>query len=677
MSNPLLESFETPFQTPPFAEIKNKHYQPAFDALIENTKAEISEIVENPDEPTFQNTVEALESTGRRLDEVAEIFFNLNSAETSDEMQQLASEISPKLTEFNNEIMQNDQLFSKIKSVFDQRDSLGLNTEQEMLLSKTYKGFIRNGANLSGKAKERFKEISIELSKSTLKFGENVLAETNAFQLVLEDESDLAGIPTGIKEQAASAAKAADMEGKWLFTLHAPSYIPFVEYADNRALREKMYRAFASKSFKGNENDNQALILRIVELRAEMAELLGYQTYADYVLEERMAEKPAKVNTFLDELLEKSLKKAKEEVSEVKAFIKSKGDDIELERWDWAYYAQKLKKTKFELNDEMLRPYFKLENCLEGIFKVANKLFGLSFVENEQIPVYQEDVKAYEVLDENGKHLSVFYADFFPRKGKRGGAWMTSFRGQWKDETDHRPIVSIVCNFTPPADDKPSLLTYDEVNTLFHEFGHALHGMLADSQYKSLSGTSVFWDFVELPSQIMENWLEEKECLDLFAFHYETGEAIPQDLVQKIKDSSKFHAAYQTVRQLTFGMMDMAWHSIDTRASIDDVSSFERAATSRTELFKKVEGTCLSTQFAHIFQGGYGAGYYSYKWAEVLDADAFSLFKEKGIFDKAIATSFKENILSKGGSEHPMQLYKRFRGQEPGIEALLERSGLK
>lgn len=674
--NPLLSSFDTPFQTPPFHLIKTEHYKPAIESLIEDSRDEISKIISNNKPASFNNTIEALEGTGRRLDEAAEIFFNLNSAETDEEMQQLAAEISPMLTEFNNEIMQNADLFGRVKSVYDQADKFALDDEQKMLLSKTYKGFIRSGANLSGADKDCFKEISMSLSKLTLKFGENVLAETNAFELVLEDESDLAGIPTGIKVQAATAAKEAGYEGKWLFSLQAPSYIPFVEYADKRELREKMFKAFVSKSFKGNKYDNQDNVLKIVALRAELAELLGYPTYADYVLEERMAETPDKVDAFLEELLDKSLAKAQSEVEEIKNFISEIGDDIKLERWDWAYYAQKLKKSKFDLNDEMLRPYFKLENSLDGIFKIAQKLYGLEFVENKDIPVYHKDVKAYEVKDENGHHLSVFYADFFPRKGKRGGAWMTSFRGQWKDEIDHRPVVSIVCNFTPPSEDKPSLLTYDEVNTLFHEFGHALHGMLANGKYKSISGTSVFWDFVELPSQIMENWLEEKECLDLFAHHYETGEVIPADLVQKIKDSSKFHAAYQTVRQLSFSMMDLAWHSIKKGAEIKDVKSFESNATSKTELFKSVEGTCMSTQFSHIFHGGYGAGYYSYKWAEVLDADAFSLFKEKGIFDKKTAKSFKDNILSKGGSEHPMKLYKQFRGQEPSIDALLERSGL-
>jgi peptidyl-dipeptidase Dcp len=674
--NPLLTVFDTPFETPPFHLIKNEHFKPAIISLIESSRVEIDQIISNAEPASFHNTVEALEGTGRRLDEVSEIFFNLNSAETSDVLQQLAAEISPILTEFNNEIMQNPGLFARVKSVYDQKEKLNLEGESVMLLIKTYKGFIRSGSNLSGKDKDRFKEISMELSKSTLKFGENVLAETNSFQLILADENDLVGIPTGIKDQAAAAAKEEGHEGKWLFSLHAPSYIPFVEYADNRVLREKMYRAYASKCFQGNEYDNQELVIQIVKLRAGLASLLGYPTYADYVLEERMAETPSKVYSFLNEMLDRSLLKAQNEVKEIRQFISDKGGDIELEKWDWAYYAQKLKKSKFDLNDEMLRPYFKLEYCLEGIFNIAKKLYGIVFIENTDIPVYHKNVKTYEVRDENGNHLSIFYADFFPRKGKRGGAWMTSFRGQWKADIDHRPFISIVCNFTPTTNDKPSLLTYDEVNTLFHEFGHALHGMLADGKYKSISGTSVYWDFVELPSQIMENWLEEKECLDLFARHFETGETIPADLVKKIKDSSKFHAAYQTIRQISFGMMDMAWHSIKTGEEIENVKTFESNATSKTELFNQVEGTCMSTQFSHIFHGGYGAGYYSYKWAEVLDADAFSLFKEKGIFDKDTAASFKKNILSKGGSEHPMELYKKFRGQEPSIDALLERSGL-
>lgn len=677
--NPLLQEFNTPFQTPPFHLIKLEHYKPAIIQLMDEAREEIAQIVNNTEAPTFENTVEPLEIADRKMNEVAEIFFNLNSAETNDEMQVIAVDLSPLLTDFGNEIMQNDVLFDRLKSVIKEESEKSLSPEQWMLLDKTYKGFVRSGAELVGEDKERYNEVSKELARLSLKFSENLLAETNGYELVVEDEADLAGLPENIKESAKQLAKEEGKTSGWLFNLHAPSFGPFMEYAENRELREKLFKAFSSRSFKGDEHDNQDIVLQTVRLRAELAKLIGYSSFADYTLQERMAEEPGKVTSFLDELYEKAFAKAQQEVAEIKAFVKELGDDVELQRWDWAFYSQKLKSKKFDLDDEMLRPYFKLESALNGIFQVANKLYGLSFVENKEIPVYHKDVVAYEVLDESNNHVSVFYADFFPRKGKRGGAWMTSFRGQWKtDGADHRPVVSIVCNFTPPTDSKPSLLTFNEVSTLFHEFGHALHGILANGQYGTLSGTSVYWDFVELPSQILENWLEEKDCLDLFAKHYETGELIPDELVQKIKDSSQYHAAYQTVRQLTFGMLDMTWHSLsyEEALAIDDVHAFESKAISRTDLFQKVPGTCSSTQFAHIFHGGYAAGYYSYKWAEVLDADAFALFKEKGIFNAEVATSFKENILSKGGSEHPMTLYKKFRGQEPSIDALLERSGL-
>lgn len=677
-SNPLLESFATPFGVPPFEKIKLKHYKPGIEKLIEKSREEIEAIANQDTEPSFENTIEALERGGRDLDQAAEIFFNLNSAETSDEMQALANELSPMLTAFGNEIMQNETLFARVKSVYDNRSNLSLDKEEQMLLRKTYLGFVRSGANLNEEDKKKYRELSNALAMASLKFGENVLAETNAYELILENEDDLKGLPDGAIDAAALAAEEKGHKGMWLFTLQAPSFLPFMEYAENRELREKMYKAYMSKAFKGDDLDNQEKVKEIVKLRYEMAKLLGYKTYADYILEERMAEKPGKVKDFLNDLLEKALPKAKEEVEELKAYIKKLGDDIELERWDWAYYSQKLKNEKYQLDDEMLRPYFQMEKAVDGVFQVANKLYGLTFKKNNDIPVYHKDVQAYEVLDESGKHISVFYADFFPRPGKRGGAWMTSYRGQWKTDTDHRPVVSIVCNFTPPTDSKPSLLTFNEVETLFHEFGHALHGMLADGKYNSLSGTSVYWDFVELPSQILENWLMEKECLDLFASHYETGESIPEDLIEKIKASSNYHEAYQTLRQLSFGLMDMAWHSLTSEnIEVKDVAAFEQAAMKQTELFNPIPGVCMSTQFSHIFQGGYAAGYYSYKWAEVLDADAFSVFKEKGIFDAETAKSFKENILSKGGSEHPMELYKRFRGQEPSVEALLERSGLK
>lgn len=679
MSNPLLKAFEGPFSVAPFSAIQLEHYQPAIEQLIQDTLQEIDQIANAAEAPSFENTIVALDRSGEQLNQVSEVFFNLNSAETSDEMQTLASELSPMLTDFGNQIMQNEALFARVKAVYEGADRSAMDKEDLMLLEKSYKGFVRSGANLNPEEKKKYGEISKELAKLQLKFGENVLAETNAYELVIEDEKDLSGLPEGIIDAAAATAKAKGKEGKWVFTLQAPSYVPFMEYADNRALREQLFRAFMSKAYKGDARDNQENVKQIVKLRNEKVGLLGYATYSDYVLEERMAESAEKVNDFLNDLLEKALPKAKAEVEDVKAFAKQMGFEGELERWDWAYYSQKLKNEKFQINDEMLRPYFKLEYAVSGIFEVAKKLYGLTFVHNPEIPVYHPDVKAYEVRDEKGEHVSVFFEDYFPRNGKRGGAWMTSYKSQYKDERgDHRPIVSIVCNFTPATDSKPSLLTYNEVETLFHEFGHALHGMLANSKYGSLSGTSVYWDFVELPSQILENWLQEKECLDLFAKHYETGESIPEELIQKIKDSSNFNEGYQTMRQLSFGLMDMAWHSLQaSEIEVDSVAAFEQQAMSRTELFNRIEGTCMSTQFSHIFQGGYASGYYSYKWAEVLDADAFSVFKEKGIFNPEVARSFKENILSKGGSEHPMELYKRFRGQEPTVDALLERSGLK
>lgn len=677
-NNPLLQSFDTPFGVPPFSQILLEHYKPGIEKLIEKSRSEIKAIAEAEDTPDFENTIVALERGGRDLDQAAEIFFNLNSAETSDKMQALANELSPLLTEFGNEIMQNAKLFERVKIVYDSKSTLNLDQEDQMLLRKTYLGFVRSGANLNEADKKKYRELSNSLAMASLKFGENVLAETNSYELILENEADLAGLPEGAIDAAALAAEEKGHKGMWLFTLQAPSFLPFMEYAENRGLREKMYRAYMSKAFKGDDLDNQQIVKEIIKLRYEIAELLGYNTYADYVLEERMAEKPKKVLDFLNDLLEKALPKAKKEVEELKDYVKQLGDDIELERWDWAFYSQKLKNEKYQLDDEMLRPYFRMEKAVEGIFQVAKKLYSLSFKKNDEIPVYHKDVQAYEVEDQSGKHIAIFYADFFPRPGKRGGAWMTSYRGQWKNETDQRPIVSIVCNFTPPTESKPSLLTYNEVETLFHEFGHALHGMLADGKYNSLSGTSVYWDFVELPSQILENWLMEKECLDLFAMHYETGESIPENLIQKIKASSNYHEAYQTVRQISFGLMDIAWHSLThDDIAVSDVAAFEQEAMKKTELFNPIPGVCMSTQFSHIFQGGYAAGYYSYKWAEVLDADAFSVFKERGLFDKATADSFKENILSKGGSEHPMELYKRFRGQEPTVDALLERSGLR
>ncbi|WP_420578041.1 M3 family metallopeptidase [Ekhidna sp.] len=679
MSNPLLSSFQTKYELPPFSRISVADYTEAIEKALGEAKEEINQIINNEEAPSFHNTIEALDYSGEKLQRNSSILFNLNSAETTDELQKIAQDISPKLSAFNSEVKQNEQLFDRVKAVYQQRESLDLTKEQEKLLDETYLDFVRRGVELEGEKKARFKEISIELSKISLTFSENLLAETNGYELVIEDENDLSGLPNDVKDRAKDLANKKGKPNAWVFSLQAPSYIPFMEYADNRSLRERLYKAYMTKCFKGDDRDNQELILKTIRLKAELASLLGYQTFAHYILEQRMAESPEKVIEFLNDLLEKSLPKAKEEVEEIRNFIKSQGDDIELQRWDWAYYSEKLRKEKYELDDELVKPFFKLENVIDGVFTTAEKLFGITFKLSEELEVYHEDVKAYEVQGDTGEVIAVFLADFFPRDGKRGGAWMTSYRNQYVQNGKRViPQVSIVCNFTPSSANHPSLLKFDEVSTLFHEFGHALHGMLADTTYQSLSGTSVYWDFVELPSQIMENWCYEKECLDLFAKHYKTGELIPEDLVNRIKKSATYHEAYATVRQLSFGLLDMAWHSLSTEEAneITDVGAFEDKAFAPTELFSKVEGTNMSAQFGHIFAGGYAAGYYSYKWAEVLDADAFSLFQQNGVFDKETATSFKENILSKGGTEHPMELYKRFRGQEPTPEALLKRAGL-
>ncbi|HLT06225.1 MAG TPA: M3 family metallopeptidase [Cyclobacteriaceae bacterium] len=673
--NPLLEKFETPFETAPFHLIKTEHYLPAVKMAIQEAKAEIEKIKEIA-QPDFANTIEALDNSGSRLNIVTGIFFNLNAAETNPEIQKLAREISPLVTSHSNDILLDPILFDKVKAVYQQKDSLQLDEEQCTLLEKTYKAFVRNGANLNEDAKTRLREIDVALSQLSLQFGENVLEETNKYELVIEDKADLKGLPEGIIEAAAQTASEKKKDGKWVFTLAYPSYIPFMTYCDNRSLREKMFMAYNTKASKGDNLDNREVIQNILRLRDERAKLLGYKRYADFVLEERMAENPDKVVKFLHELLEKSKPKAEEEVKELEEFARKLDGIDSLEKWDFAYYSEKLKKEKYEVDDELLKPYFQLEKVVQGVFATAGKLYDLEFIPNADIPVYHPDVKAYEVKNKAGDHVAVFYADFFPRAGKRNGAWMTSYKGQKRSEGgEQRPHVSIVCNFTKPTPTKPSLLTFNEVTTLFHEFGHALHGMLANGRYESLSGTSVYWDFVELPSQIFENWCYEKECLDLFAEHYETGEKIPEELIQKIKQAANFHQGYQTVRQISFGLLDMNYHTADP-ATVSDVFAFEQGAMQATELLKPVSGTLMSASFSHIFQGGYAAGYYSYKWAEVLDADAFELFLDKGIFDKATAHAFKENVLSAGGRTHPSILYRRFRGRDPKPDALLRRAGL-
>ena len=673
--NILTQYFNTKHNTAPFSQINNEDYLPAIKKGIEIAKAEIDAIVNNPEAPTFENTIVAMEFTGDVLDRVSSIFFNLNSAETSDEMQKIAQEVSPLLSEFGNDVRLNAALFAKVKAVYDQKESLNLSTEQATLLDKKYKSFSRNGANLSEDKKSKLREIDMQLSKLSLQFGENVLAETQAFQLHITDEKDLSGLPEGTIEAAHLLAKSQDKNG-WIFTLDHPSYIPFLTYADNRELRKKMAIAFGSKGFQNNEFDNQDIVLKIAKLRFDRAQLLGYKTHAHYVLEERMAQTPEQVISFLNDLLAKAKPAAQKEFEELSAFAKKLDGIDQLEKWDGAYYSEKLKQQLFNLDDEILKPYFQLEKVLEGAFTIAERLYGITFNEIFDIDKYHEEVRTFEIKDTKDELVAVFYADFFPRKGKRNGAWMTSFKSQYVlNNKNERPHISNVCNFTRPTATKPSLLTFNEVTTLFHEFGHGLHGILANTIYPSLSGTSVFWDFVELPSQIMENWCYEAEALSLFAHHYQTNELIPMELVQKIKESASFQEGMATLRQLSFGLLDMGWHGQDPTA-ISDVKTFEMEQFSATQLYPEVKENAMSTAFSHIFQGGYSSGYYSYKWAEVLDADAFAYFQEKGIFNVEVATKFKENVLSKGGTEHPMVLYKRFRGQEPKPDALLKRAGL-
>ena len=671
----LTHHFNTKYNTAPFSKIKNEDFLPAFQKGIELAKAEIDAIIRNPIKPTFENTIEALAFSGAILDRISSIFFNLNSAETSDEMQKIAQEVSPLLSEFGNDIRLNPDLFARVKAVYEQKEHLNLNAEQTTLLDKKYKSFSRNGANLPEDKKSQLREIDKELSKLSLQFGENVLAETHAFELHITDENDLAGLPEGTREAARSLAKSQEKEG-WIFTLDHPSYIPFVTYADNRELRKKMAIAFGARAFQNNEFDNQEIVLKIAKLRFDRAQVLGYKTHSHFVLEERMAETPEKVISFSNDLLAKAKPAAEKEFAQLAAFAKELDGIEQLEKWDGAYYSEKLKQQLFSLDDEILKPYFQLEKVLDGAFTIAQKLYGITFEEIFEIDKYHQDVKTYEVKDEDDQLVAVFYADFFPRKGKRNGAWMTSFKSQYiKKGINERPHISNVCNFTKPTETKPSLLTFNEVTTLFHEFGHALHGILANTTYPSLSGTSVYWDFVELPSQIMENWCYEPEALALFAYHYETGEMIPMELVHKIKESASFQEGMATMRQLSFGLLDMGWHGQDP-TNIKNIKTFETEQFAATQLYPDVKENAMSTAFSHIFQGGYSSGYYSYKWAEVLDADAFEYFQEKGIFNKEVATKFKENILSKGGTEHPMILYKRFRGQEPKPEALLRRAGL-
>ena len=675
MENPLLTESTAPFGAPQFDKIKTEHYIPAFEAAIAEAKAEIDAIVADPDEPTFENTIEAMEYSGQTLNTVAGIFYNLMEAHTNDQMQAIAEEIAPKMTEFSMYVSLNEDLFKKVKAVYEKKDELGLDVDQMKLLEDNYKSFVRGGANLSDEDKALYSKWSEELSLATLAFGKNVLAATNAYTLHITDSTQLAGLPQYVRTMGAETAAEKGLEG-WAFTLDYPSYGPFLKYSTVRDLRKDMWTAYNSRATQG-ENDNTEIVRNIVDLRIKMANILGYETYADYALEERMAKDKNTVNEFIRNLLEPSMVYAKKDVADVLAYAKKNGfEDKELMPWDFSFWSERYQEAEYSLNAEELKPYFQLESCIDAVFGLATRLYGISFKERKDVPVYHEDVKVYEVLDTDGSHLALFYADFFPRASKRGGAWMTEFRGQRiEDGVEYRPFISIVCNFTKPTADAPALITHDELTTFLHEFGHALHGIFAQGRYPSLTGTSVSRDFVELPSQIMENWAFEPEYLNSFATHYQTGEPIPAELIEKIVAAKNYLAGYGQVRQLHFGYLDMAWHAL-TELPAEDAIAFEQKTLAPYAVMPAVEGSAFSTSFSHIFSGGYSAGYYSYKWAEVLEADAFSLFKEKGIFNTDVATSFRKNILEKGGAEDEAVIYRNFRGHDPQPEALMKKLGL-
>ena len=677
--NPFFEKYNTPHHTFPFDKVKTEHYEPAIREGIKIHLDEIKAITDNTKAPTFENTVAAYERSGEFLNRVTAVFNNMLSAETNSDLQNLAKTIMPLLSEHSNDVSLNEKLFSRIKKVYEHQNQEALTTEQKTLLDKIYKNFVRNGANLSNEQKEIYRELSKQLSLLELEFSENSLKETNEYKLVITDFKQLTGLPESIINSAEEIAKEKGIKG-WVITLQAPSYGPFMMYADNRDLRRELYMAYNTKCTHDNQSSNLEIVKKIANAQMQIAQLLGYQNFAEYNLEERMAQNSDNVYKLLRQLLDAYKPAAQKEYLEVQKIAQEReGEHFQLMPWDWSYYSQKLKDKKFNIDDEMLRPYFELDKVKEGVFGLATRLYGITFKINPKISVYHKDVEAYDVFDKDGKFLAVLYTDFHPRAGKRSGAWMTEYKGQWIDPAtgeNSRPHVSIVMNFTKPTKDKPALLTFDEVETFLHEFGHSLHGMFANSTYESLSGTNVYWDFVELPSQFMENFATEKEFLHTFARHYQTNEEIPDELIQRIKDSSNFNAAYACMRQVSFGLLDMAWYTREVPFE-GDVKEYEKQAWADAQILPVVPETCMSTQFSHIFSGGYSAGYYSYKWAEVLDADAFSLFKEKGIFNPEVAASFRENILSKGGSEHPMILYKRFRGQEPTIDALLIRNGIK
>jgi peptidyl-dipeptidase Dcp len=676
-TNPFFSDYTTPFQVPPFHQIKDEHYLPAFEKGIAIHKGEIEEIINNNEEPNFENTIVALDRSGEQLGKVRYVFNGVLSSNTNEQLQEIAQIVAPMESGHFDDINLNPELFKRVKAVYDRREELDLNVEQKTLLDETYKNFVRGGAELDGDKQSRFREINQRISVLSLKFGDNILSENNQYKLFIDDEKDLAGLPEGVIAGAAEAAKAAGQEGKWLFTTHKPSMIPFLQYAENRELREKLHKAYCSRGDNGTEYDNNDILIEIVRLRLERAQLLGYKTHAHFVLEKRMAKKPEDVYHLLNPIWNAALPVAKKEVEEMQTLINREGNDFKLAAWDWWYYAEKLRKEKYDLDEEELRPYFKLENVRNGLFQVCNKLYGITFKERNDIPKYHEDAQVFEVNEGDGSHLGVLYMDFYPRASKRGGAWMEAYRKQYKKEGKNiTPVVTTVFNFSKPTGDKPALLSFEEVSTMFHEMGHALHGLFSDCTYESISGTSVPWDFVELPSSIMENWASAPEVMKMYGKHYETGETIPDELIQKIENAGHFNQGFVNVEYLSAAFLDMKWHTLNDIKTEINVDQFETKAMADIGLIPEIVVRYRSTYFSHIFSGGYSAGYYSYKWSEVLDADAFEAFKETSLFDNETARSFRENILARGGTEDPMVLYKRFRGREPSIEPLLKRSGL-
>ncbi|PQA60953.1 M3 family metallopeptidase [Siphonobacter curvatus] len=675
--NPFLAAYTTPFGVPPFDKIRTEHFQPAFEEGMRQQAAQIQTLVRRRDMPTFENTIVAMDNSGEILDRVSTVFYNLNSANTNDEIQKIAQQLAPQLSKHRDDIQLNPDLFKRVKAVYDQRKSLKLTPEQLMLLEKTYKNFVRSGAALSPDKQARLREINQEQSLLTLKYGQNLLGENNAYTLVIDQQSDLSGLPQSLIASAADEAKKRNMAGKWVFTLQNPSVMPFLQYADNRSLREKIFKAYIERANHNDDRDNKAIIAKLVALRAERAQLLGYENHAAYVLEESMAKTPAKVNELLNQLWTATVPVTKKEAADLQALMDKEGKNEKLAGWDWRYYAEKLRKEKYNLDEEELRPYFSLENVKQGIFTLCEKLYGLKFTPLADLPVYHPEAMAYEVKEANGKHVGIMYMDFFPRASKRGGAWMTSYRKQEVQNGKFiAPVVSIVCNFSKPVGNAPALLSMDETTTFFHEFGHALHGLLSNVNYGSLSGTSVPRDFVELPSQIMENWATEPEMLKLYAKHYQTGEVIPDALVEKLKKSSLFNQGFLTSEYLAASILDMAYHTLAPGQTPSDVLTFEKNAMDKIGLIEQIPPRYRSTYFQHSFSGGYSAGYYSYIWSAVLDADAFEVFKQKGLFDKKSAESFRKNVLERGGTDEPMKLYKNFRGAEPDIKPLLRRRGL-